>query len=243
MYTVESIVTNKIKKSWLPFINEEVKKDYFKKTLETINKDNETCKVFPEPKRVLKALTYCEVNEIKLIFLGQDPYIRQRQHKETGELVTEAMGLAFSVPKGINIPPSLKNIYKELKDDKDLKFDKIPNHGSLIRWAKYEKILLLNTALTVKEGKSNSHQKLWIEFTDNLIKYISDNNDKTMFLLLGNNAKKKDKLIKHGKHIVLKGVHPSPLSAQRGFFGSCIFSSVNDNLELQKKKPINWKIN
>merc|ERR1712065_123179 len=152
--------------------------------------------------------------------------------------IPQAHGLAFSVPETHKIPPSLSNIFKELKLENENY--KIPNNGNLIRWVKEENILLLNTALTVIKGESNSHQKIWNNFTNDLIEYISDNTTDVIFLLLGNNAKSKEKYIDNDNHIIITGVHPSPLSANRGFFNSNIFNKINDKLSEINKKKINW---
>ena len=196
-------------------------------------------KIYPKKKNVFKIFKYIPPNEVTAVILGQDPYINYEtvNNKE----VPQAEGLSFSVPKSHkNIPPSLKNIFKEIKNsypDFDFK------NGNLKRWVKKEKIFLLNSALTVIPGKSNSHQKHWEKFTDKVIKYISDCNENTVFILMGNNAKSKFSLIDSQKHIVLTSVHPSPLSANRGFFGCNIFKIANDELEKKKLKPINWQLN
>ena len=164
------------------------------------------------------------INAINLVFLGQDPYHGPGQ----------AHGLSFSVPTNIPHPPSLKNIFKELKlefPERNYNF----TTGNLERWQNEEGIFLLNTSLTVEEHKPNSHQSMWKEFTDDVIKYISTNNAKCVFLLLGNYAKEKSSLIKD-KSQIIQGVHPSPLSASRGFFSSKIFQQVEEKLNRQ----INW---
>jgi uracil-DNA glycosylase len=169
--------------------------------------------------------------------MGQDPYIGYEIINNIK--IPQACGLSFSVPKSHKkIPPSLQNIFKEIKNcypDYE-----IPKHGSLKRWVKKEKILLLNAALTVIEGKSNSHAELWTSFTDKLIKYISEKNNKTIFLLMGNFAIKKEYLIDTKKHKVFRTVHPSPLSANRGFFGCNIFKIINEYLIENNQEPINW---
>ena len=179
--------------------------------------------VYPPKEDVFKVFQM-PVTTINLVFLGQDPYHGPGQ----------AHGLAFSVPTNIPHPPSLKNIFKELKlefPERNYNF----TTGNLERWQDEEGIFLLNTSLTVEEHKPNSHQAMWKEFTDDVIKYISTNNSKCVFLLLGNYAKEKSSLIKD-KSQIIQGVHPSPLSASRGFFGSKIFQQVEDKLNRQ----INW---
>jgi uracil-DNA glycosylase len=186
--------------------------------------------VYPEEKHIFKALKYFGPSEINLVIIGQDPYISYEIHNN--KKIPQAMGLAFSIPESHKkIPPSLKNIFKEIKNcypDYE-----IPEHGSLKRWAKEEKILLLNASLTVIEGKSNSHAHLWKDFTDKLIEFVSNKNTGTNFLLMGSFAQQKEKLIDSNKHKIFKCVHPSPLSAYRGFFGSEIFKKINN-------KKINW---
>ena len=172
--------------------------------------------VYPPKNRVFHAFE-TSVTDIKIVLLGQDPYHGPGQ----------AHGLSFSVPPGIPIPPSLRNIYKELQNEfpeRSYTFSK----GDLSQWAE-RGIFLLNTALTVEEGRPNCHADVWVEFTDDVIRYIVDNNEDCIFLLLGNYAKMKDKLIKNKKRIVY-GVHPSPLSAHRGFFNSGIFKEVENKL-------------
>lgn len=224
-----------VKKSWKKFLKDQLNDENLKK----INEDRKKFRIFPEPKLVFNTLKHFELNELKIVLLGQDPYIRYEIHND--KLISQAMGLAFSVSKEIKkIPPSLKNIFKELKNS--IKDFKIPDNGDLTRWVKDEKILLLNSGLTVIEGKSNSHQKLWESLTDSIIKYISDNTTNTIFILLGNFAKNKSKLIDLNKHYIIKGVHPSPLSASRGFFGSNIFNKANEILKEEGEEEINWKL-
>lgn len=226
------------KKIWLEILSTE-------QGLETINfiklklqKHIGTDYILPRQDKIFEAFKYFDINETKLVLLGQDPYINIQSIN--GKNVPQAMGLSFSVPIGIKIPPSLKNIYKELKNSYD-DFE-IPDHGDLTKWVLNEKILLLNSSLTVKKGVSNSHQKKWEKLTDRLIEYISNNNNHVVFLLLGNNAKNKRKLINSDKHSIICGVHPSPLSASRGFFNSNVFKLVNEKLLENNKTPIDWNI-
>jgi len=194
--------------------------------------------ILPRPDNILETFKYFDITETKLVLLGQDPYINLESFN--GILIPQAMGLSFSVPNNLKIPPSLKNIYKELKNSYP-EF-KIPNHGNLFRWVLDEKILLLNSSLTVKKGVSNSHQSKWAKLTDKIIETISNNNNHVVFLLLGNNAKKKSKLININKHSVIYGVHPSPLSAHKGFFNSNVFKKVNEKLLENNQEVINWDI-
>ena len=224
---------NNVNKDWLPFFNENMTE-----LIEIINKVNYTNNsIFPNKEDIFKALFYFSPYDIKCVILGQDPYISSEIHNNVK--VPQACGLSFSVPEfHKKIPPSLKNIYKELK----LEYPDymVPNHGSLERWVKDEKILLLNSALTVKECESNSHSHLWEKFTDKLIKWISEKNNSTIFLLMGNFAIKKSILVDAEKHKIFTCVHPSPLSASRGFFGSNVFIHINNYLVENKKQPILW---
>ena len=198
-------VLENVNKSWLPFFEDN--KDELKNILSNIDFDSKP--IFPNKKDIFRALFYSDVTEIKLVLIGQDPYISSEQIH--GIKVPQACGLSFSVLEcHKKIPPSLVNIYKEIKSCYPELI--VPKHGSLEKWATEENILLLNALLTVDEGKSNSHQKLWIKFTDKLIKFISNKNDKTIFLLMGNFAIGKSKLIDESKHKIFTSIHPSPLS-------------------------------
>ena len=231
-----------VKPNWLKMWDEIFKLEEGKETLNflksKLEKHGNTFYFLPKIDSILNAFKSFDLNETKLVLLGQDPYINTEVI--SGEEIAQAMGLSFSVPDNIKVPPSLKNIFKEIKNCYP-NFN-IPNHGNLTRWVKEEKILLLNSALTVKKGISNSHQKKWEKLTDKVIKHISDKSIGVIFLLLGNNAKNKEKLIDGEKHYIIKGVHPSPLSANRGFFGSNIFSNINSILIENNKKEINWEL-
>jgi uracil-DNA glycosylase len=236
-YDYNNIVTSKIKNGWLKIIKSE--RNDLNKIIEEVNNSNNKHQIYPIPKKVFKAFNYFEPHETKLVLLGQDPYIRYEMIDN--KKVPQAMGLSFSIPKKMKkIPPSLVNIYKEIHNSYN-DFN-IPNHGCLIKWVKTEKVLLLNSALTVIEGNSGSHLKYWEVFTDKIIKYISDTSKNIIFLLLGNFAKQKSYLIDSNKHKIITSVHPSPLSAYRGFFGSNIFKQANDYLKNNKIKEINWNI-
>ena len=225
-------VIYKVHEGWLPFFEEN--KEQLNTILEQID-FNEN--IFPKKKNVFKSLFYFPPEEIKLFIMGQDPYINYEMINNIK--VPQACGLSFSVPKSHKqIPPSLKNIFSEIKNC--YPDYKIPKHGSLKRWAKKEKILLLNAALTVIEGKSNSHAKLWSEFTNKLIKFISERNEKTIFLLMGNFAINKQCLIDEKKHKIFTAVHPSPLSANKGFFKCNVFKNINDYLIENNQEIINW---
>lgn len=183
--------------------------------------------IFPPENLFFNCFNQFDINNMKILLIGQDPYIQKGQ----------AMGMSFSVPDGVKIPPSLQNIYKEINND--LGIDMSKRNGDLTHWAK-QGILLLNSALTVREGKSNSHQKQWTPYTDQLIKKISDKCDDVIFILWGKNAQDKIKLIDTKKHHILKGVHPSPLSASKGFFGCKHFSQCNELLKSLNKPEIKW---
>ena len=232
---IKNEILNEVKSQWKEMW-EGILDDH--NTLEKIDHKYSKYEVFPKKENLLETFKYFDLNETKLVFLGQDPYINS--FTINGLDTPQAMGLSFSVPDGIKPPPSLLNIFKELKNEYP-DFE-IPESGNLSRWVKEEKILLLNTALTVKKGESNSHQKIWSKVTDDVIEYISENCDNIIFLLLGNNAKSKQKLIDCDKHTIITGVHPSPLSASRGFFNSEIFLNINENLEIMGKEKINWKL-
>lgn len=185
--------------------------------------------VFPPKESVLKSLQLTPIENIKVVILGQDPY-----HGEG-----EANGLAFSVNKGVRIPPSLKNIYKELKDDLGIE---IPTHGDLSNWAK-QGVLLLNSVLTVIKDRPGSHKNIgWQEYTDSLISEISKNRDHVVFILWGNYAQSKTPLIDTNKHLIISSPHPSPFSARKGFFGSKPFSKTNEWLKKKGIKEIDWRV-
>ncbi len=182
-----------------------------------LNESEQIDKIYPPPHQIFRVFDL-DVNEIKILFMGMDPYHNQG----------EAMGLSFSVNSDIKIPPSLRNIYKELQlefPERNYCFQ----HGDLTRWFYEEKIFLLNSALTVYENSAGSHMKLWEKFTDDVISYISRKNEQCIYLLLGNHAKKK-KIYIQQKDRIIEGVHPSPLSASRGFFGSGIFQQIENKI-------------
>jgi uracil-DNA glycosylase len=218
---------NNINYGWDEFINENLAE--INVIVEQIDFEN----IYPNKNDIFRALFYFPPEEIKLVLLGQDPYISEEM------TIPQACGLSFSVPQcHRKIPPSLKNIFKEIKNS--YPDYKIPDNGCLERWIKEEKILLLNASLTVIKGKSNSHAKLWTNFTDNLIKFISDKNDSTIFLLMGKFAINKSKLVNQYKHKIFTTVHPSPLSAYNGFFNSNVFREINNYLIKEKKEAIKW---
>ena len=214
--------------TWEDIIDLEKKKDYYKKLKEEIDKRYETTTVFPEKQNIFKAFSLTKLDNLKVVILGQDPYHGFGQ----------AQGLAFSTPANIKNPPSMQNILKEIQSDLGKK--SICEDGDLTPWAK-QGVLLLNTILTVEEAKPKSHHNLgWEVFTDNVIKYISDNCEDTIFILWGSPAISKTKLIDRKKHHILTAPHPSPLSSYRGFFGCKHFSKTNDILKSLNKEAIIW---
>lgn len=217
--------------SWHDAIGAEKEENYFQDMLRLIRQERESGKVvYPPSGDVFNAFKYTDFNDVKVVILGQDPYHGPNQ----------AHGLCFSVLPGVATPPSLVNIYKELKSD--IPGFQIPNHGYLMSWAQ-QGILLLNTVLTVEAGKAHSHAKIgWERFTDKVIDVLNEQTEGVIFLLWGNHAQKKGQYIDQSKHHVLTSVHPSPLSAHRGFLGCKHFSQTNEILERLGKSPIDWQI-
>ncbi|MBQ0768702.1 MAG: uracil-DNA glycosylase [Bizionia sp.] len=215
-------------KTWNPYLKDELQKPYFFNLMQFIEEDYAVSNCFPSEEDVFKAFEMCAFNEIKVVIIGQDPYHNFNQ----------ANGLCFSVSDGIAHPPSLINIFKEIEADLGKAY---PKSGNLERWAK-QGVFLLNATLTVRAHEAGSHQKKgWEQFTDAVIKVISDHNEDVIFLLWGGFAKKKAKLIDASKHTILSSGHPSPLSANRGYwFGNSHFSMVNAILQDQEKSVINW---
>lgn len=235
-YSYENLIKG-VTESWIPMFDEIFNNEKGKKLFDFLNKQEYT--IFPKPEQVFNAFKYFGKDDANLVLLGQDPYFNSEYHDNME--VSQAMGLSFSVPKQFKrIPPSLKNIYKEIKNE--FPNFEIPNHGDLTDLVKNNNMLLLNSALTVKKGKSNSHQRRWVNFTDKILEYISNNCDNVVFILLGNYAKKKDKFIDENKHSIVRGVHPSPLSARYGFFNSDIFKKVNNELKKMGKNELNLKL-
>lgn len=217
----------KIETSWKTALNEEFEKDYFKELTGQVRDAYLQRTIYPAPQNIFNAFSLCPLNKVKVVILGQDPYHGPGQ----------AHGLCFSVPDGVKTPPSLQNIYKEIKAD--LGID-VPESGNLERWAK-QGVLLLNATLTVEKAIAGSHQGLgWEQFTDMVIKTISDKKEHVIFLLWGNYARSKVLLIDTSKHLVLEAPHPSPLSAHRGFLGCKHFSQANEYLVKHAYTPIEW---
>ena len=216
-----------IEDSWQKKLKPEFEKDYFKSLTATVRQKYLKEPTYPPPQLVFNAFALCPFDQVKVVILGQDPYHGPKQ----------AMGLSFSVPDGVRTPPSLMNMYKEIRDDIGIP---IPESGNLERWAK-QGVLLLNATLTVRAGEAGSHQGLgWEQFTDAVIEKISEEKENVVFLLWGSYARSKKPLIDSSKHLVLEAPHPSPLSAHRGFFGCKHFSQANFFLESHGQISIKW---
>lgn len=218
----------KIEPEWLEVLKDYFETDDFVKLSQFIKNEYLHKKVLPAPENIFKAFWLTPFSKLKVVILGQDPYHNPGQ----------AHGLCFSVPKGIALPPSLKNIYKEI--EKDLGIKKDFSSGNLENWAK-QGVFLLNSILTVISGQAASHRNQgWEEFTDSIIKSISDKKEGVVFMLWGNYARSKKNLIDLKKHLILEAPHPSPLSVYAGFFGSKHFSQANDYLAKNKERAIEW---
>ncbi|MBO3443241.1 uracil-DNA glycosylase [Clostridium sp. CCUG 7971] len=219
----------KLGNDWDILLEDEFKKEYYLNLREFLKAEYSSKIIYPDANNIFEALKHTSYNGTKVLILGQDPYHGEGQ----------AHGLAFSVQKGIQTPPSLLNIYKELQSDLGCF---IPNNGYLMPWAD-QGILLLNTALTVRAHEANSHKdKGWEIFTDSIIKILNGREEPIIFVLWGSNARSKKKLIDNKKHYILESPHPSPLSAYRGFFGCKHFSKINEILKSINKEPIDWQI-
>lgn len=217
----------KIEESWKEHLQQEFEKPYFRTLTDFVRKEYTIKTVYPPAKLIFNAFDSCPFDKVKVVIVGQDPY------HEPGQ----AHGLCFSVNEGVQIPPSLVNIYKEIENDLGIP---APRSGDLTRWAK-QGVLLLNATLTVQAHRAGSHQgKGWEEFTDAVIRCLAEERDHLIFILWGAYAQRKGATIDANKHLVLKSPHPSPLSSHRGFFGNKHFSSTNDYLLAHGKDPINW---
>jgi uracil-DNA glycosylase len=215
------------KNDWSQILEEELQKDYYLKLREWLKGEYQSSDTHPSMHDIFNAFHFTAYQDVKVVLLGQDPYHGPNQ----------AEGLSFSVKKGIKVPPSLRNMYKELQDDIGCS---IPNHGSLVKWAE-QGVLLLNTVLTVEEGKAHSHRgKGWEEFTDRVIRLLNEREMPMVFLLWGKPAQSKRALINESKHKIITAPHPSPLSAHRGFFGSKPYSRTNQFLMEQGMDEIDW---
>ena len=218
-----------ISNDWLPLLKEEFGKEYYKKLYQTVNEEYKTHVIYPAPDDLFNAFHFTPLSKVKVVILGQDPYHNEGQ----------AHGLCFSVQYGVEIPPSLLNIYKELQDDLGCT---IPSHGYLKKWAD-QGVLLLNTVLTVRAHEANSHRGIgWEEFTDAAIRILNEQERPIVFMLWGSNAREKKSMLTNPKHLILEAPHPSPLSAYRGFFGCRHFSKCNAFLIKNGLDPIDWQI-
>ncbi|MEI7025389.1 uracil-DNA glycosylase [Paenibacillus sp. y28] len=214
---------------WAPLLNAEFSKPYYIKLREFLKKEYGSGPIHPDMYDIYSALHLTPYEDVKVVILGQDPYHGPGQ----------AHGLSFSVKPGVDIPPSLRNMYKELQQDLGCT---IPNHGYLVHWAK-QGVLLLNTVLTVRSGQANSHKgKGWEMFTNEIIACLNRRAKPIVFILWGNHALQKRELIDAGRHFIISSVHPSPLSASRGFFGSRPYSRANAYLQEIGSEPIDWQI-
>lgn len=217
----------KIEESWKVHLQQEFEKPYFRTLTDFVRKEYITKTVYPPAKLIFNAFDSCPFDKVKVVIVGQDPY------HEPGQ----AHGLCFSVNDGVQIPPSLVNIYKEIEDDLGIP---APRSGNLTRWAK-QGVLLLNATLTVQAHRAGSHQgRGWEEFTDAAIRCLAEERDHLVFILWGSYAQRKGANIDANRHLILKSPHPSPLSAHRGFFGNKHFSKANEYLSAHNMEPINW---
>ncbi len=218
----------KIKREWYELLKDEFEKPYYKNLSNFLEKEYAEKTIYPKPENVFNALNYCSKDDLKVVIIGQDPYHEPNQ----------AHGLSFSVEQGVQYPPSLQNIFKELKKELDVTVET----GNLSQWAK-QGVLLLNTVLTVERGKANSHKgKGWENFTTRIISEINKIDRPIVFLLWGNSAQSFIKYLNNPKHLILKSAHPSPLSAYNGFFGNNHFILANEFLRKNNIKEIDWNL-
>ena len=214
---------------WLPALKGEFQKDYYKQLHQTVLNEYQTRQIFPDAEDLFNAFHLTPLEDVKVVILGQDPY-----HN-----IGQAHGLCFSVKPGVEIPPSLINIYKELQDDLGCY---IPNNGYLVKWAK-QGVLMLNTVLTVRAHQANSHRGIgWEQFTDAAIRVLNEQDRPVVFILWGKPAQMKRQMLSNPRHLILEAPHPSPLSSYRGFFGSKPFSKTNAFLQANGLKEIDWQI-
>jgi len=218
-----------IEASWKNVLQDEFGKEYFTKLREFVKGEYQHAIVYPAPKNIFRAFELCPFDKVEVVILGQDPYHGPNQ----------ANGLCFAVSEGVPLPPSLQNVFKELATDTGVPFESLAKKGDLERWAK-QGVLLLNATLTVRARTAGSHQgKGWEEFTDTVIRKLSEERENLVFILWGNYAKSKGAHIDRSKHRVIESAHPSPFSATK-FFGSKPFSKTNEYLSAHNKNPIDW---
>lgn len=228
IFVIITIMVN-IGNDWDQVLDGEFEKEYYQRLRRFLIYEYKTRVIYPDMYDIFNALKFTPYKEVKAVILGQDPYHQPGQ----------AHGLCFSVQKPVPPPPSLVNIFRELEADLGIR---PPSHGCLESWAK-NGVLLLNTALTVRRGQANSHKgKGWEIFTDQVIRLLNDRQEPMVFILWGSNAKAKEGLITNQRHLILKGAHPSPLGAHRGFWGGRYFSKTNAFLQRMGMEPVDWKI-
>ena len=230
VYKREVELFNNLNEKWTILLNRKNQKETINNLELFLKKEYKEQKIYPKSDEVFNLFNHLSIEKIKVVILGQDPYHGEGQGN----------GIAFSVKEGVRIPPSLRNIFKELK----LEYPNytIPESGNLMKWVE-QGVFLLNTVLTVREGDAFSHKgKGWEILTDKIIEIIDEKDEPVVFILWGNSAKKKKELIKNSKNLILEGVHPSPLAASRGFFGCNHFLKVNEFLKKNKIKPIEWSL-
>lgn len=218
-----------INPTWDEFLYSEFEKPYFKKMSQFLSQEYATKTIYPPKKEVFSSFYYTDLDKVKVVIIGQDPYHEPNQ----------ACGMCFAVKPGVEMPPSLRNIYKEIENDLGIKMS---SNAYLVNWAK-QGVLLLNSVLTVEKGKANSHKDIgWMEFTDNVLRYLNQQNQPMVFMLWGNNAKSKLPLLTNKNHLILTAAHPSPLSAYNGFFGCRHFSKANNYLKENGIEEIDWRM-
>ncbi|MCF3944337.1 uracil-DNA glycosylase [Oceanobacillus alkalisoli] len=218
-----------LKNDWAPLLEGEFGKSYYLELREFLKEEYRNYTIYPEMHDIFNALHYTSYENTRVVLIGQDPYHGPNQ----------AHGLSFSVQKGVKVPPSLRNIYKELQNDLGIE---PPSHGYLKKWAE-EGVLLLNTVLTVREKQPASHRgKGWEQFTNKVIELVNEKTDPVMFILWGKHAQDKEAFLTNKRHHIIKSPHPSPFSANRGYFGSRPFSATNDFLKANEREPVDWEI-
>ncbi len=221
--------TSKIHSSWLGELKNEFEAPYFIELNSFLVNEEKLNTIYPKPQLIFEAFKQTPFDKIKVVIIGQDPYHGPNQ----------ANGLSFSVPNGTSLPPSLRNIFKELASDINIK---IPKSGNLIKWAQ-EGVLMLNATLTVRANSAGSHQKKgWEKYTDAVIETISRKKENIVFILWGKYAQEKGSIIDEKRHFIIRSAHPSPFAAHRGFFDSKPFSKTNNYLQLKNIKPVNWSL-
>lgn len=214
---------------WKDILAQEVNKPYYTRMMDFVEQEYQSAQIFPSREQMFRAFELTPYQDVKVVILGQDPYHGEHQ----------AHGLSFSVPRGVKVPPSLVNIYKELHSDLGVA---IPTHGCLETWAK-QGVLMLNTVLTVRAHAPFSHRgKGWEQFTDQVIRILNEKSEPIVFILWGKPAQEKKQMLDASKHCIIEAPHPSPLSAYRGFFGSKPFSQANEFLQRHQQTPICWSI-